>query len=83
MLGEFFVVRSVRRSGLARAFAEHVLGAHPGPWWIAFQEENEAAARFWRRLAVETLTDAAEEARPVLDKPHIPPDRWLRGTITP
>jgi predicted acetyltransferase/8-oxo-dGTP pyrophosphatase MutT (NUDIX family) len=81
VMGEFFVVRSVRRQGLARAFAETVLRRHPGPWWIAFQEENEAAARFWRRLGAEVLEGAEEEGREIPGKPFIPPDRWLSGTV--
>jgi predicted acetyltransferase len=80
VMGEFFVVRSARRSGVARAFAEHVVRSHPGRWEIAFQEDNVRAARFWRRLGAEVLHDVTEEARPVPDKPHIPPDRWLTGT---
>ena len=81
VMGEFFVVRSVRRTGVARAFAEQVVRAHPGTWWIAFQEENEKAARFWRRLGAEVLTDSSEELREVPDKPYIPPDVWLRGSV--
>ena len=80
VMGEFFVVRSARRTGVARAFAEHVVRAHPGPWEIAFQDDNVRAARFWRRLGAEVLTDATEDARPVPDKPYLPPDRWLTGT---
>ena len=81
VMGEFFVVRSVRRTGVARAFAEQVVRAHPGTWWIAFQEENEKAARFWRRLGAEVLTNSSEELREVPDKPYIPPDVWLRGSV--
>ena len=81
VMGEFFVVRSVRRTGVARAFAEQVVRAHPGTWWIAFQEENEKAARFWRRLGAEVLTGSAEELRGVPGKPYIPPDVWLRGSV--
>ena len=67
---------------MARAFAEQVVRAHPGPWWIAFQEENERAARFWRRLGAEVLTGSSRGApRPVPDKPYIPPDVWLRGSV--
>jgi predicted acetyltransferase/ADP-ribose pyrophosphatase YjhB (NUDIX family) len=78
---EFFVVRSARGAGRARTFAEHVVRAHPGRWEIAFQDDNVKAARFWRRLGAEVLLDPAEDARPVPDKPHIPPDRWLTGTV--
>ncbi len=82
-LGEFFVVRSARGAGYARGFAEHVVRAHPGPWEIAFQEDNAAAARFWRRLGAEVLTDVEEELREVPDKPYLPPDVWLTGTVRP
>jgi 8-oxo-dGTP pyrophosphatase MutT (NUDIX family)/predicted acetyltransferase len=80
VMGEFFVVRSARGAGHARAFAEHVVHAHPGPWEIAFQDDNATAARFWRRLGAEVLADVTEEARPVPDKPYLPADRWLTGT---
>lgn len=81
LLGEFFVVRSVRRLGVGRAAALAVLAAHPGPWLIPFQEENPGAARFWRRLATEVVGDSwREERRPVPDKPWIPPDVWLSLT---
>ena len=80
VMGEFFVVRAARGAGHARAFAEHVVRRHPGPWEIAFQADNAKAARFWRRLGAEVLTAATEELRPVPDKPRIPPDVWLTGT---
>ena len=82
-LGEFFVVRSARGAGYARGFAEHVVRAHPGPWEIAFQEDNAAAARFWRRLGAEVLTDVEEELREVPDKPYLPPDVWLTRDRAP
>ena len=76
----FFVVRAARRSGLGRALALETIAHHPGPWEIAFQDENPPAARFWRGLA-----DAAfpggwrEERRPVPGKPDLPPDVWIIG----
>jgi predicted acetyltransferase/ADP-ribose pyrophosphatase YjhB (NUDIX family) len=80
-MAEFFVVRAARGTGHARAFAETVVRAHPGPWEIAFQEDNTRAARFWRRLGSHVLIGAAEEPRPVPGKPHIPPDVWLSGSV--
>ncbi len=80
MLGEFFVTRSTRGSGMARQLATHVLRERPGRWEIAFQEENPRAARFWRRLAADVLSDVSEERLGVPGKPHLPPDVWLRGT---
>jgi predicted acetyltransferase len=80
-IGEFFVVRAARGAGHARSFAEHVVRAHPGPWQIAFQDENARAARFWRRLGADTMTDVSEDRRGVPDKPYLPPDVWLSGTV--
>lgn len=80
VLGEFFVTRSVRGSGLARGLASAVLARHPGRWVIAFQEENPRAAAFWRGLATELFDDIAEEAIAVPGKRHLPSDIWLSGT---
>jgi len=81
VLGEFFVVRSVRRLGVGRAAALRTLLRHGGRWELAFQEDNVAAARFWRRVAEEAVTEHAagrhEERRPVPGKPEVPPDTWL------
>jgi predicted acetyltransferase len=81
VLGEFFVVRSVRRLGVGRTAALRTLTRHGGRWEVAFQEENPGAARFWRRLAEDAATElgaeAREERRPVPGKPEVPPDTWL------
>lgn len=71
---QFFVVRSQRRTGVGRAAAEAVLRTHPGRWQIGFQNENPAAARFWRRIAAEIGSDVEERLQPVPGKPHIPDD---------
>lgn len=77
-LGEFFVVRSVRRRGVGHHMATAVMRARPGRWVIAFQEENPRAARFWRRVAADLAGgDWREERLPVPDKPWLPPDVWL------
>jgi predicted acetyltransferase len=81
VLGEFFVVRAVRRLGVGRTAALGTLARHGGRWEVAFQEENEGAARFWRRIAADATTELAartsEERRPVPGKPEVPPDTWL------
>ena len=78
VMGEFFVVRAARRSGVGRAAAVDAMRLHPGRWEIPFQEENPGAAAFWRRVATELVGSAwSEERRPVPEKPHIPPDVWL------
>jgi predicted acetyltransferase/ADP-ribose pyrophosphatase YjhB (NUDIX family) len=79
-MGEFFVTRSARGRGVAAAFAREVIGRHPGPWVIPFQNENPRAAAFWRRLSAELLDDVEEQLLPVPGKPHLPPDVWLTGT---
>jgi predicted acetyltransferase len=83
-IGEFFVVRSVRRSGVGHHVATEVMRSRPGPWLLAFQEENPRAARFWRRLAPELAGDTWSERRvPVPDKPWLPPDVWLSLEVAP
>jgi predicted acetyltransferase len=78
VMGEFFVVRAARRTGVGRAAALALLRSLPGRWEIAFQRENPAAATFWRRVATELVGDDwTEEARPVPDKPELPADVWL------
>ena len=81
IIAEFFVVRAARRHGLGEAAARAAFSRHPGPWEVAFQEENPAAARLWRRV-IRDVTGGAfrEERRAVPDKPHLPPDTWLLFT---
>ena len=81
MLGESFVVRAVRRLGVGRTAALHTLAGHGGRWEVAFQEENHGAARFWRRVADDAVSELGartrEQLRPVPGKPQVPPDTWL------
>ena len=82
VLGEFFVVRAVRRAGVGAAAARLLLQAYPGRWEVAFQEANAGAARFWRRVATDVAGEGwHEEARSVPDKPEVPPDTWLTLTV--
>lgn len=82
VLGEFFVVRAARRTGVGRAVIAEVLTAQPGPWTVAFQAGNTAAAAFWRRIAAEHLEPGwTEELEPVPGKPEIPADVWLHGLL--
>ena len=78
LMSEFFVVRAARGQGVGRAAADALFALHPGTWEIPFQEENGAAARFWRGVAARAAhVRVHEERRPVPGKPHIPPDVWL------
>ena len=82
LMSEFFVVRAARRQAVGRAAANALFALYPGPWQIPFQEENVAAARFWRRVAAEVAVDGVDEQRrPVPGKPHIPPDVWLTFAV--
>ncbi|WP_329043547.1 GNAT family N-acetyltransferase (plasmid) [Streptomyces sp. NBC_00178] len=78
VLNSFFVVRGARRSGLGLRAVQSVLAAHPGRWEIAFQEENEGAARFWRRVASEVAGETwTEERRPVSRKSELSTNTWV------
>ncbi|WP_040420394.1 GNAT family N-acetyltransferase [Actinopolymorpha alba] len=78
VVGEFFVVRAARRQRVGHHAALALFRLHPGPWQIPFQEENPAAAHFWRRVATAEAGDAwHEEGRPVPGKPELPPDVWI------
>jgi predicted acetyltransferase len=77
-MAEFFVVRAARRRHVGSAVAMDVMARFPGRWRFAFQEENPAAAHFWRRMAEEIGGgDWSEERLPVPGKPHIAPDTWI------
>lgn len=79
VLNSFFVVRGTRRTGIGRRAARHVLGLHPGPWEIAFQDANLPAVHFWRRVATDVAGHAwTEQRRPVPGRPDVPPDVWIR-----
>jgi predicted acetyltransferase len=81
-MAEFFVVRAARRRHVGGAAARAILRQYPGAWQIPFQEENPAAARFWRSVAADVSAGPfREERRPVPNKPEIPPDTWLLLTV--
>jgi predicted acetyltransferase len=77
-VGDFFIVRARRRSGIGRAVARALIGLYPGAWEIAFQDDNPGAPDFWRGVVRDIVGDAwSEELRAVPDKPQVAPDRWL------
>lgn len=78
VLSSFFVVRGARRSGIGLRAVREVVTRHPGPWEVAFQDDNPGAVCFWRRVAAEIAGDAwTEERRPVPGRPDLPPDVWI------
>jgi predicted acetyltransferase len=78
VMNTFFIVRPVRRNGLGLRAVQEVIGQHPGPWDVAFQENNATAVRFWRRVATSVSGDAwSEEKRPIPGDPDATPDVWI------
>jgi predicted acetyltransferase len=78
VLNSLFVVRGVRRGGVGLWAVREVVARHPGEWEVAFQENNDRAVRFWRRVAEELAPGAwAEERRPVPERPDLAPDCWI------
>lgn len=59
----FFIVRGLRRMGIGDLAAGELLRMRPGRWAIAFQEDNVAAARFWRRVVTRIVGSAWTESR--------------------
>jgi predicted acetyltransferase len=81
-IGDFFVVRAVRRRRVGYGLAREVLALHPGSWEIGFQAENGGAPEFWRRVAADAAVDGwREELRPVPGKPEIPHDHFVCFTV--
>ncbi len=82
-IGDFFIVRALRRSGVGREVIGRVLAAQPGPWWIGFQDYNAGAREFWIAVATQTVGDAWWiEHHPVPGLPHLPPDSFIGFTVT-
>ena len=81
----FWTAPAARRGGLGLSLAAYVVDRHPGPWAIAFQHDNTAAAGFWRRVAADVfgVEGAAwtEQRRPVPGKPEVPPDHWIETAL--
>lgn len=80
-IAALWVAPVVRKDGLGRALALEVVRRHEPPWTVAFQHDNDGAARFWRRFA-----DAAfgpdrwtEDEREVPGVPDVPPDHWIES----
>jgi predicted acetyltransferase len=81
-MGDFFVVRAVRRKGVGYRVTRKLLERHPGAWEIGFQGSNSGAPEFWRRIATDAVGDDwVEERRPVPGKPHIPHDHFILFSV--
>ena len=49
-MGEFFIVRKYRGSGVARVAAEILFSRHAGVWEVAVARKNTRALRFWSKI---------------------------------
>lgn len=78
----FWVAPAARRTGVGFALARHAVAAHPGPWTIAFQHDNRAAAGLWRKVADDSFGVGGwvETERPVVRAPWASPDHWIETT---
>jgi len=82
VLNAFFVVRGLRRTGIGSRAVSEVLVKHPGAWEVPFQDANETAVRFWRRMARAAAgVRWTEERRAVPARPDLPPDVWISFAI--
>jgi predicted acetyltransferase len=78
VINSFFLVNAARRHGYGRAAIRTITSAHPGPWAVAFQEANAAAAAFWRAIAAEADAEWASTREPVPGHADLPADVWIR-----
>lgn len=81
-LAALWVAPVVRRDGVGMQLALDVIGRHSDPWSVAFQHDNPAAARFWRRVADTAFGHGRwhVEQREVPGVPGAPPDHWIEST---
>lgn len=49
-MGEFFVMRTLRRGGIGARAATDLIQMHPGQWEIAVSARNPPALAFWPRV---------------------------------
>jgi predicted acetyltransferase len=83
VLNSYFVVRGARRKGIGLRGVQRVVSLYPGKWEVAFQDANQVAVKFWRRVAAEIAGEEWEETRrPVPALPEIPPDVWISFEVT-
>jgi predicted acetyltransferase len=77
-VGDFFVVRAVRRQGVGFRAVREMIDRYPGEWEVGFQGGNRGAPEFWRHVAADAAGEEwREERRPVPGKPHIPHDHFI------
>jgi predicted acetyltransferase len=62
-MGEFFILRKYRRTGIGRAAARELFGQFAGAWEVRELPANSSAQTFWRRVIAEYSHDAFTEGQ--------------------
>ena len=62
-LAEFFILRKYRRQGVGRQVAHLAFDRFPGKWWVAQEDINSTAIRFWRRVVGDYTEGRYQEVR--------------------
>ena len=62
-MGEFFILRKFRRSGLGRRAACALFDRFAGNWEVRELPSNAAAQAFWRRIIADYTRDAFTESQ--------------------
>jgi len=81
IISSFFVAHGARRSRIGQVAVTELTAAHPGRWAVAYQERNDVAARFWRKVASEIDPTCSFEQRDVPGRPELPADSWARFNV--
>ena len=80
-IAALWVAPVVRSDGVGRTLALEAVRRHEPPWAVAFQHDNQAAGRFWRRFADVAFGSGGwtEDEREVPGVAHAPPDHWIES----
>jgi len=81
IISSFFVAHGARRSRIGQWAVTELTAAHPGRWAVAYQERNDVAVRFWRKVAREIDPECSFEQRDVPGRPELPADSWARFSV--
>ena len=66
-MGEFFVLRKYRRTGLGAHVAREMFDRFPGAWWIRELPPNLPAQAFWRKTVSDYTNGRFDEGRKYFD----------------
>jgi predicted acetyltransferase len=66
-MGEFFILRKYRRTGLGAHVAKNMFGRFPGTWEIRELPPNLGAQAFWRKIVSDYTGGQFQEGRKYFD----------------